>query len=255
MKRQELRTFLESEEKKPFSGWDFSYLNNRIVSSPLDWSYPSLVLINLRGEHHPKSLLDMGTGGGEFFSTLHPFPPFTCATEAYPPNVDIARQRLEPLGVQVVAIDEDDPVLPFANEQFEMVINRHEYYSPSEINRILMPGGTFITQQVGDQNDRELIEAIAPSPRKLDPPWNLDSAVADLEGQGLQILKAQECFSETRVFDVGAVAYYFKALPWEIPGFSVEKHFDALASIHDHIEMEGYLQTSLHRFIIIAKKT
>ena len=255
MNRQELRTFLESEEQKPFSGWDFSYLNNRIVSSPLDWSYPSLVLMNLRGERHPKSLLDMGTGGGEFFSTLHPFPPFTCVTEAYPPNVNIARERLEPLGVQVVPIDEDDPVLPFADDQFEMVINRHEYYSPSEVKRILMPGGRIITQQVGDQNDRELIELLEPEARQFDTAWNLAAAVADLEKEGLEILDARECFSATRVFDVGAVAYYLKALPWEIPDFSVERYFDSLASIHDHIEAEGYFQTSLHRFLILAKKT
>jgi len=254
MKRQELRAFLESEEEKPFSGWDFSYLNNRMVSSPLDWSYPSLVLLGLRGGEKPRSLLDMGTGGGEFFSTLHPFPPFTCATEAYPPNVPIARERLEPLGVQVVPIDEDDPVLPFAERQFEMVINRHEYYSPPEIRRILMPDGKFITQQVGDRNDQELIEALGAPPRELGSAWDLASAVADLEAEGLQIERAQECFSATRIYDVGAVVYYFKALPWEIPDFSVENYFDALAGIHDRIESDGYMQTSLHRFLIVARR-
>lgn len=254
MNRQELRAFLESEEEKPFSGWDFSYLNNRMVSSPLDWSYPSLVLLGLRGSRKPRSLLDMGTGGGEFFSTLHPFPPFTCATEAYPPNVPIARERLEPLGVQVVPIDEDDPVLPFADRQFEMVINRHEYYLPTEIYRILMPGGTFLTQQVGDQNDRELVEALGAPPRQLDPAFNLDAAAADLEDAGLQIERAQECFSATRVYDVGAVVYYFKALPWEITDFSVENYFDALAHIHERIQAEGYFQTSLHRFLIVARR-
>ncbi len=254
MNRQALRSFLESEAEKPFSGWDFSYLNNRMVASPLDWSYPSLVLLSLRSNRALMSLLDMGTGGGEFFSTLHPFPPFTCATEAYPPNLPIARARLEPLGVQVVPIDEDDPVLPFADEQFEMVINRHEYYAPSEINRILTRGGTFITQQVGDQNDRELIEALGASPRDSASPWNLEVAVAELEAAGLAIDRAQECFSETRVFDIGAVVYYFKALPWEIPDFSVENYFDALAAIHDRIAAEGYIQTSLHRCLIVANK-
>ena len=253
MNRSELRNFLESEEKKPFSGWDFSYLNNRMVSSPLDWSYPSLVLMRLRSERQLLSLLDMGTGGGEFFATLHPFPPFTCATEAYTPNVPIARKRLEPLGVQIVPIDEDDPVLPFANDQFEFIINRHEYYSPSEINRILTPGGIFLTQQVGGQNDQELIDALGAPAREIGSAWDLDAAVADLEAEGLKILRAQECFSETRVYDVGAVVYYFKALPWEIEDFSVSNYFDALAGIHDRIQMDGYITTSLHRFLITAQ--
>src|SRR3972149_10257388 len=98
MNRSALRRFLESEADKPFSGWDFSYLEHRMASAPLDWSYPSIILPALRSDSAPRSLLDMGTGGGEFFSSLHPFPTFTCATEAYPPNVAIARQRLSPPG-------------------------------------------------------------------------------------------------------------------------------------------------------------
>jgi len=33
----------------------------------------------------------MGTGGGEFLASLAPLPMHTSATEAYPPNVEIAR--------------------------------------------------------------------------------------------------------------------------------------------------------------------
>lgn len=254
MNRSELRSFLESEAQKPFTGWDFSYLHNRIVTAPLEWSYPSLVLQRLRGARPPKSLLDMGTGGGEFFSTLHPFPPFTCATEAYPPNIPIARARLEPLGVQVFGIDEDDPALPFADQQFELIINRHEYYSPQEVARILIPGGTFITQQVGEQNDRDLVEMLGATPEPLDFAWNAAAAAGPLEQAGLVIERSQECFAATRIFDAGAVAYYFKAVPWEIPDFIVDAYFEALAAMHDRIEAEGYIETCLHRFLIVARK-
>lgn len=253
MKPDELRRFLETEEEKPFSGWDFSYLNNRIVAAPIDWSYPSIVLLRLRIGRPPRSLLDMGTGGGEFFSTLHPFPQFTCATEAYPPNVPIARERLEPLGVQVVPIDEDDPELPFADRQFELVINRHEYYSPEEVHRILEPGGTFITQQVGDRNDRELIEMLGAESR-VDDPWEMDAAAAALEEAGLKVLEAKESLSETRVYDTGAIVYYFKALPWDIPDFSVDNYFDALVRIQKQIDTDGFVRTTLHRFLIIASR-
>ncbi|MNJ78400.1 hypothetical protein D3C77_761450 [compost metagenome] len=37
------------------------------------------------------------------------------------------------------------------------MINRHEAYSVQELNRILKPGGLFITQQVGGQNNRGLL--------------------------------------------------------------------------------------------------
>jgi hypothetical protein len=255
MNRVELRSFLESEARKPFEGWDFSYLDNRIAGSPLDWSYPSIVLGLLHGAGAPRSLLDMGTGGGEFFSTLQPFPAYSCVTEAYPPNAVIARKRLEPLGVQVFEIEEDDPVLPFAGGQFDLVINRHEYYDPTEVYRITAASGKFLTQQVGGRNDLELIEMLGGGRSEADRKWDLATAVEDVRSAGFEILRAQECITRTRVFDAGAIVYYFKALPWEIADFSVETHFDSLARIHDAIEANGYIETSLHRFLILSERT
>lgn len=254
MNRAELRRFLETEEQQPFEGWDFSYLSGRIAGSPLHWSYPSLLFSILRGGNPPKSLLDMGTGGGEFLSTLHPFPPFTCATEAYPPNFVIASRRLEPLGVQVIPIEEDEPQLPFADGQFELVINRHEFYEPSEVFRMMAPGGRFITQQVGGRNDIELIERLGGFRSEEHLAANAAAAADGLKAAGFEIDLVEECITRTRVFDAGAAVYYFKALPWEIPGFSVETHFEALARIHDEIAMDGFIETSLHRFLVVGRK-
>jgi len=81
---------------------------------------------------------------------LRPLPAKTVATEGYAPNVQTARDRLSPLGVQVIAIDQEtDHILPLADSTFDLIINRHEYYDPHEVRRILKPGGRFITQQVG----------------------------------------------------------------------------------------------------------
>lgn len=245
--------FFLSEASKPFSGWDFSYLENRMVSAPLEWSYPSIILQILRGENPPKSLLDMGTGGGEFFSKLRPFPPYTCVTEGYEPNLPLARARLEPLGVQVFSV-EDDLQLPFANHQFEMIINRHESYAPAEVYRILEPGGLFITQQVGDQNDKELVELLGAPTQEDDAPWNLDFAVNQLTEAGFELLEARECFPATRIFDAGALVYYFKAIPWEISDFSVEKYLDALVRVHETILEQGYIEVRSHRFLIRARR-
>jgi SAM-dependent methyltransferase len=77
-----------------------------------------------------------------------PFPELAYATEAYAPNVPVAKKRLEPLGVRVTAIDDDDS-LPFDDAGFDLVLNKHESFSPAEVRRILRPGGTFLTQQVG----------------------------------------------------------------------------------------------------------
>src|SRR5438105_10192182 len=122
MKDESLFNFLISEANHPFSGWNFSHLTatQRMAEFPLSWSYASTILMQLR---QTTSLLDMGTGGGEFLSSLSPLPPHTCATEGYAPNIPIARQRLEPLGVQVYPVDVSGH-LPFEAERFHLIINR-----------------------------------------------------------------------------------------------------------------------------------
>ena len=250
--QDQLFDFLQSEADKPFYGWDFSYLDNRIVTAPLEWSYPSLILYRLHGEEAPQSLLDMGTGGGEFFSELRPFPPHTCATEGYAPNLPLARARLAPLGVEVFPF-KDDRELPFTDGEFEMIINRHESYAPEEVFRILSPGGRFYTQQVGQQNDKEFVRLLN-APVDPEAPWNLAYASQQLKKAGFKVERAKECFPTTRVFDVGALAYYFKVIPWEIPNFSVENYYEPLARIHEVIQREGYVDVKSHRFLIVARK-
>jgi hypothetical protein len=73
MDEKELFNFLLSESEKPFSGWDFSYIydTGRVDSEPLLWSYTSEILPKIR---RVNSLLDMGTGGGEYLSMLQPLP-------------------------------------------------------------------------------------------------------------------------------------------------------------------------------------
>jgi hypothetical protein len=88
-------------EAQAFSGWDFSYLNGRMEVGQVSWDYRASVM---RAIPCATALLDMGTGGGEFLASLTPLPRDTCATEAYPPNVPVTRQRLEPLGVQVAVV-------------------------------------------------------------------------------------------------------------------------------------------------------
>ena len=53
----DLFNFLVFEADHPFSGWDFSYISDRIVNAPLTWSYSSIILPLVR---KVESLLDMG---------------------------------------------------------------------------------------------------------------------------------------------------------------------------------------------------
>ena len=174
LSNEELLDLLIKDADYPFSGWDFTYIKDRIVEDPLTWSYSSIVIPLVRKSH---SLLDMGTGGGELLSSLAPLPANSSATEVYPPNVPIAKKRLEPLGVKVVQIEEEAK-LPFDDNEFDLILNRHEWYSPQDVFRILEPGGIFVTQQVGDKNDRKLRFLLSGQEVTEDYfDWNLEIAV------------------------------------------------------------------------------
>ena len=250
LESQAIFEMLLEDGKEPFSGWDFSYIENRRVTAPLTWSYSSEILPHIRSV---KSLLDMGTGGGEFFSRFIPFPPHTCATESYPPNYIIAKERLEPLGVKVVKIEGDEN-LPFDDEEFDLVINRHESFSVKEVNRILPADGLFITQQVGGDNDQLLREMMGYNKPSDYEHWSLDYEIKELQDNGFEIIKKKEAFPITRFFDIGAIVFYFYAVPWELPDFSIDKYRDKLWEVHNVIDDNGYIDVISSRFFIKAKK-
>jgi SAM-dependent methyltransferase len=248
----ELFDIYVKDAEHPFSGWDFSFIENRMVTAPLTWSYDSLVIPFIR---KASTLLDMGTGGGEKLASFQPLPSKTHATEAYEPNLHIAKKKLEPLGVKVVKISDD--ILPFENEFFNVIINRHESYLPEEVKRVLQKGGFFITQQVGGTNDIELNQFFNPelNSNELEYSyWNLEYACNQLEDAGLEISLKKECSIIHRCFDIGAIIYYLKAIPWEVPGFSIKKYKDRLFSLHLKILEEGFFDMTSQRFFIIAKK-
>ena len=249
----ELFDFLIAEAEAHFSGWDFSYIAERESQAPLRWSYVSEALLRVRKS---KAVLDMDTGGGELFSYFAPFPPVVFATEAYAPNIPIARKHLEPLGVEVIPLEEDEPrQLPFEAETFDLVLNRHGYYWEPELYRILQPGGVFITQQVGDHNDIGIRKLLGAPDTSVNIEWaDLDEAAANLQATGFRIIKQLEDIYPQRFYDVGAIVYQLKAVPWQIPDFSVEGYFEQLRVIHETIQQDGYVDVLEQRFFIIAQK-
>ncbi len=237
---------------EPFAGWDFSWLTRteRMASGPLPWSYASEVLPYL---WQARSMADLGTGGGEFLACLRPLPAETVATEGYPPNVPIARQRLEPLGVQIYAIDESD-TLPLASGSLDLIINRHESYRPEEVYRALRPGGHFITQQVDGPSQKAVSDWLGVPFDVGWANWSLEEAAHGLETSGFTILTRREATAPTRYYDIGALIYYLKAIPWQIPDFTIARYRDALLRLHERIQTDGYLETQSARFLLIARK-
>lgn len=240
------------------TGWDFAWLTARTVEEPLPWEYRALVLERLRGI---SSLLDVGTGGGEFLASVLAeyaesavLPYSIWATEGYPPNVTVARSRLEPLGIRLVDVsDETGGHLPLPDEAFELVIDRHEGIPAAEIARVLRAGGRYLTQQVGGQNCIEINRFLRDPHGPVYENLTLDGMVQPLEQAGLRILTAREAFPAWTFKDVAGVVFYLKAIPWQVSDFDVERYRDRLYEIHRLCQRDGGWTVHEHRLLIEAQ--
>lgn len=244
--------WLEEERIAHIHGWDFSHINHRYTEEDdLPWDYRETVLRYLRPDSR---LLDLDTGGGEFLLSLgHPHN-LTAATEGYPPNVALCRETLLPLGIDFRKASAAGP-LPFEDESFDLVINRHGEYSPAEIARVLKAGGIFVTQQVGAENDRELVEQLLPTPPALPfPRQYLAIAREDCQAAGLTVLEGQEAFRPIRFYDIGALVWFAHIIEWEFPGFTVEGSREQLMRLQKQLEELGMIEGRIHRFLLAARK-
>ena len=248
MNNSDFDQLVEEALAQDFYGCDFSWLHGRWYEEHPPWAYEAIIAEEKERVH---SLLDMGTGGGEFLASLSPLPAHTVATESYPPNIPIARTRLEPIGVEVVAFT-DEKALPLDNSQFDLIINRHESYSLPEIYRLLKPGGRFITQQVGSLDCIEINQFLnAPLDEE---PWVLENVVKEVHKVGLQIERAEEALLDSHFYDIGAIVFFLKIIEWQIPDFTPEQYHKRLLAMHQHIKETGAFRAKAHRFLIQARK-
>lgn len=252
MKQSELKKIWEQEERiAHVHGWDFSHIDGRCVEEPLPWDYKTVIREYL---NPGMQILDYDTGGGEFLLSLgHPHGN-TAATEGYPPNVELCRQTLLPLGIDFRPCD-DPAVIPFADESFDLILNRHGDIHGEELFRLLKKGGLFITQQVGDENDRDLVEMVLPHVQKPFPHSNLRTQKKLLENAGFQILKEAEAFRPMRFYDMGAFVWFARIIQWEFPGFSVENCLPRLLEMQKMLEADGCIEGTIHRYLIVANKS
>lgn len=246
-----LQQWKEEESIAYIHGWDFSHIEGRYTQQDfLPWDYQETILSLLQPQW---KLLDTDTGGGEFLLSLgHPYGN-TAATENYLPNVQLCRNVLLPLGIDFRSADAAK-YLPYPDESFHMVINRHGDFSPSEIYRVLKPGGYFITQQVGAENDRELVQLLCGSWSTPFPEQYLSCAVQKFQETGFRILRQEESFQPIRFYDSGALVWFARIIQWEFPNFSVDTHLDGLLQAESLIQSQGFAEGTTHRFFLAAQK-
>lgn len=247
-----LKKWKEEEAVAHIKGWDFSHIKGRYVEEDqLPWDFKTIIKKYLNDNMR---LLDMETGGGEFLLSLnHPLEN-TSAIEGYNPNIEYCREKLIPLGIDFKGADGLD-ILPFKDAYFDVITNRHGDYLVDELNRVLKNNGIFITQQVGAENDKELIELLQPEIKVFSyPNQYLKIRENELLEAGFQILEKGEVFQPIKFFDVGALVWFAKIIEWEFPNFSVETHLENLYKAQEILESKGAIEGRIHRFYIVAKK-
>ncbi len=185
-------------------------------------------------------------------SLNHPYSK-TSATEGYPPNVELCRKKLLPLGINFKECNVPSQI-PFEDESFDLVINRHGDFDARELFRLLRQSGMFITEQVGEDNDRDLVEMVLPKADKPFPHLNLTEQRKHFEDAGFEIVRAEEAYRPIKFYDVGAFVWFAHVIEWEFPNFSVDNCFEQLLKMQEMIDEDGRIEGTIHRYLIVVKK-
>ncbi|MGW5559762.1 class I SAM-dependent methyltransferase [Micromonospora sp. NPDC003944] len=230
----------------PVDGWGFGWLAGRASEERPPWGYARLVADRMA---HAHAALDVDTGGGEVLAEVPRPPKLLTATEAWPPNIEVARRTLRRVGASVVAVAPDGP-LPFRDASFDLVVSRHPVRTDwVQTARVLRPGGTFLSQQIGAGTMRELSEAILgplPPPTQRHP----EHAAAAAEAAGLRVVDLRRATLRATFADIGAVVWFLRKVVWTVPGFTVESYRAPLHALHRRIAKEGPFVTHAQRFLI-----
>ncbi|MFE9821259.1 class I SAM-dependent methyltransferase [Streptomyces sp. NPDC005791] len=245
-------TLVAEAEAASVDGWDFSWFDGRATEQRPSWGYARAMAGKLAGA---RAALDIQTGGGEVLASASVLPPLTVATESWPPNVARATALLHPRGAVVVA-DSGEPPLPFGDRAFDLVVSRHPVTTWwDEIARVLTPGGTYFSQQVGPESVFELVEyflgPLSPEQRGARDP---ERARCDAEAAGLEVTDLRAERLRVEFLDIGAVVHFLRKVIWMVPGFTVAAYLPQLRSLHRQIEERGPFVAHSARFLIEARK-
>jgi len=236
-------------------GWDFSALAEVMSEDETPWDLDAEYRQALA---EATGVLDMGTGGGEHLLRYADLlPSDTVATEGWAPNIPVARQALGAIGVPVVEFGAPDTApdserMPFPDGRFDLVLNRHESYSPREVARVLAPGGALLTQQVGSGELSELHALMDWAPTDLDVTF--ERFASEAEDAGLVLERADRFDGRYRFADVRALIRYLNQVPWDAPDdFTVDRYADALLHLHAAADGEP-VELGMRRFRLLARK-
>src|SRR5580704_9812515 len=101
-------------------------------------------------------------------------------------------------------------MLPFVGALFDLVTSRHPITTWwTEIGRVLRPGGSYLSQQVGKDSLKELSELIM-GPHLQGSTRDPRVAEQQAADAGLVVTDLREERLQTVFYDIGAVVYFLR---------------------------------------------
>jgi SAM-dependent methyltransferase len=243
------------ERARTFSGWSFPDVNVRVLEPGPPRDYATLVRDYAGGA---RAALDLGTGGGEFVASIRDvLPQRIVATEEWHVNAPIAYRRLAPLGADLVWCRSLH--LPFQDETFDLVFDRHEELEPSEVARVLRPRGAVVTQQVGPENWCELRRyfpsATAGNRSRMTDFGDIRGGYArGFASAGLTVTRNEQHDYKVAYGSLCDLVFMLLITPWTIPDFDVERDLEALLALEAECSTEDGLVLTWSRFLLVAEK-
>ena len=232
-------------------GWDFSRIN--IEQDPPLWNYVDVVRRYLTPTAR---VLDIGTGGGEIFFSLASDFGEAVAVDHWPRQIEAAKRNLAAQSIDNISLalmGAGD--LQFEDASFDVVLTRHLRVYPSEVLRVLRPGGYFITQLVGPWTGRNVLNAFGWTPASFGPDWWQTSAELATTFQTLDthILAQAEFDVPLWYQDIESFLLYLTTVPWP-EKIDLDKHWENINRVLEKALSERGIASNEHCGLLIVQK-
>jgi hypothetical protein len=122
-----------------------------------------------------------------------------------------------------------------------------------EVARVLSPGGTYLSQQVGARSVRELTDFMM-GPQPVGRTRHPDRARGAATAAGLHVVDLRAEALRMKFFDIAAVIVFLREVIWIVPGFTIDRYRDRLLALHQRIQTHGPFVAHSQRFLIEALK-
>ena len=218
---------------------------------PIPWNYWNKVRDFLKED---TKLLVLGLSVKDIFFQFgkHPFPLISVAQ--MPDQKDQEDfSCLDAYGFTVKPV-ETIRVLPFQDECFDLVIHMNSPYDLNEIRRVLKPGGHFITQQVGGEDHRILLESIMRQYFSPCPEENLENILPRFLKLGFKVVYRNQCYPKEIFETVDAIHNYIDYHAREFPLVLRQNHCKEFISAAEIVSPGKGFSSIRHFLFLVVKK-